>query len=44
LDANGDIIHTVDFRSVYATILEKWLQVDDAVILNKSFSKLDFIH
>jgi uncharacterized protein (DUF1501 family) len=44
LDANGDIIHTVDFRSVYATILEKWLQVDDAVILNKSFSKLDFIN
>jgi uncharacterized protein (DUF1501 family) len=44
LDANGDIIHTVDFRSVYATILEKWLQVDDEVILNKSFSKLDFIN
>ena len=44
LDANGDIIHTVDFRSVYATILDKWLQVDDAVILNKSFSKLDFIN
>lgn len=44
LDANGDIIHTVDFRSVYATILEKWLQVDDAVILNKSFGKLDFIN
>lgn len=43
LDANGDIIHTVDFRSVYATILDKWLQVDDKVILNKSFSKLDFI-
>ena len=44
LDANGDIIHTVDFRSVYATILEKWLRVDDAVILNKSFGKLDFIN
>ena len=44
LDANGDIIHTVDFRSVYATILDKWLQVDDAIILNKSFSKLDLIN
>jgi uncharacterized protein (DUF1501 family) len=43
LDNNGDLIHTVDFRSVYATILDKWLQVDDASILNKSFSKLDFI-
>jgi uncharacterized protein (DUF1501 family) len=43
LDNNGDLIHTVDFRSVYATILDKWLEVDDASILNKSFSKLDFI-
>ena len=43
LDTNGDLIHTVDFRSVYATILDKWLQVDDASILNKSFSKLNFI-
>ena len=43
LDTNGDLIHTLDFRSVYATILDKWLQVDDASILNKSFSKLDFI-
>lgn len=43
LDNNGDIIHTVDFRAVYATILDKWLHVDDASILNKSFSKLDFI-
>jgi uncharacterized protein (DUF1501 family) len=43
LDTNGDLIHTVDFRSVYATILDKWLQVNDASILNKSFSKLNFI-
>ena len=43
LDNNGDLIHTVDFRSVYATILDKWLQVDDVLILNKSFNKLDFI-
>ncbi len=43
LDKNRDLIHSIDFRSVYATILDKWLQVDDASILNKSFSKLDFI-
>ena len=43
LDKNGDIMHTVDFRSIYATILDKWLAVDDAKILNKSFSKLNFI-
>lgn len=43
LDKNGDIKYTVDFRSIYATILDKWLEVDDATILNKSFSKLGFI-
>lgn len=43
LDKNGDLIYTVDFRSIYATILDKWLQVDDASILNKSFKKLQFI-
>lgn len=43
LDKNRDLIHSIDFRSVYATILDKWLQVDDASILNKSFSKLNFI-
>lgn len=43
LDANGDIVHSIDFRSIYATILDKWLQVNDTKILNKSFSKLDFI-
>jgi uncharacterized protein (DUF1501 family) len=43
LDENGDIKYTVDFRTIYATILETWLEVDDATILNKSYSKLDFI-
>tara|TARA_R110002126_G_scaffold142037_1_gene287495 strand:+ start:13873 stop:15063 length:1191 start_codon:yes stop_codon:yes gene_type:complete len=43
LDNNGDLVHTIDFRTVYATILDKWLQVDDTAILNKSFRKLHFI-
>ena len=43
LDGNGDLKYAVDFRSIYATILDKWLQVDDESILDKSFSKLDFI-
>lgn len=43
LDINGDLIHTVDFRSVYATILNRWLEVDDKSVLDKSFNKLDFI-
>lgn len=43
LDKNGDLKYTVDFREVYATILNNWMEVDDTKILNKSFSKLDFI-
>lgn len=43
LDQNGDLIYTVDFRSIYATILSNWLQVNDKKILHKSFSKLDFV-
>jgi uncharacterized protein (DUF1501 family) len=43
LDKNGDLKYTVDFREIYATVLDKWLEVDDQTILNKSFSKLDFI-
>ncbi len=43
LDENGDLIYTIDFRSIYSTILDKWLEVDDKTILNKSFDKLDFI-
>ena len=43
LDKNGDIKYKVDFREVYATILNNWLKVDDEKVLNKSFSKLNFI-
>ena len=43
LDENGDLKYSVDFRTIYATILNKWLGVDDKTILNNYFSKLDFI-
>ncbi len=43
LDKNGDLKYTVDFRSIYATILNKWLEVNDKSILNDSFNTLDFI-
>ena len=43
LDANGDIRYTIDFRSVYATILSNWLAVDDERILNDKFVKLNLI-
>jgi len=43
LDTNGDIKYSVDFRSIYATILGDWLKVDDENILNRNFKKLTFI-
>ena len=43
LDANKDIKFSVDFRNIYATLLDKWLEVDATTILNKQFNSLDFI-
>lgn len=39
----GDLIHTLDFRSVYATVLDRWLQADADRILGKSFARLDLV-
>ncbi|HTF19741.1 MAG TPA: DUF1501 domain-containing protein [Chryseolinea sp.] len=39
----GDLIHRVDFRSIYATILDKWLEVPSVRILKQSFTPTDFI-
>lgn len=41
--ADGDLKHTVDFRNVYATILNKWLGVADKKILGNNFKQMDFI-
>ena len=43
LDGNGDLKYTVDFRSIYATILNTWLAVEDNKVLRKPFPKLNFI-
>ncbi len=37
---NGDLKYNIDFRSVYASILEDWLSADSKVILEKSYRKL----
>lgn len=39
----GDLIHKVDFRQVYATILQNWLGTDHEVVLGKKFTLLDFV-
>ncbi|MDH7444577.1 DUF1501 domain-containing protein [Aquimarina sp. 2201CG14-23] len=43
LDKNGDIKYSVDFRSIYASILHNWLDVNDQEILNTNFKNLGFI-
>lgn len=39
----GDLKHTVDFKSVYATVLNRWLGADDAAILGKPYEKFKFV-
>ena len=40
---DGDLVHTLDFRQVYATVLERWLETGAEGILGKKFGLLDFI-
>ncbi len=40
---DGDIPFTVDFRSIYATILQDWLGADDKKILRKKYDKLQLV-
>ena len=39
----GDLKHTVDFRQVYATVLEDWFEVDAKPVLGRNFDTLDLI-
>lgn len=39
----GDLVHTVDFRKVYATVLEDWLRTKSAPILGKDYGRLGFM-
>jgi uncharacterized protein (DUF1501 family) len=40
---DGDLKHKVDFKQVYATVLNQWLGADDASILGARYEKLTFI-
>jgi uncharacterized protein (DUF1501 family) len=42
LDA-GDLKHHTDFRSLYATLLDQWLNVDSKVVLGGQFSHVDLV-
>ncbi|UAY52345.1 DUF1501 domain-containing protein [Ferruginibacter albus] len=39
----GDLKYKMDFKNVYATVLNKWLNADDASILGKQYELLNFI-
>ncbi|MBC2844066.1 DUF1501 domain-containing protein [Winogradskyella flava] len=43
LDTNGDLKYEIDFRSVYATILSKWMNVSTKGIINSKQEVLHFI-
>ncbi|HEX5614556.1 MAG TPA: DUF1501 domain-containing protein [Acidimicrobiia bacterium] len=41
LDNHGNLRTHVDFRSVYATVLSRWLGADDVEVLGHSYAPLD---
>jgi uncharacterized protein (DUF1501 family) len=43
LDSAGNMKFTVDFRAVYATILDKWLGADSRTILGSSYENVGFL-
>ena len=43
LDGNGNLPFAVDFRSMYATIINQWWGQDSTKILNAKFAPVDFL-
>lgn len=39
----GDLTYKVDFRKIYSTILEKWLNTDPTPVMGTHFDSLNFI-
>lgn len=37
----GDLKFSVDYRSLYSTVLERWLEVDPALVLDQQYPRLD---
>ena len=40
---DGDLKYSVDFRNLYATLLNKWLGADDVAILGRKFEMMPFV-
>ena len=41
--SEGDLAYTTDFRSTYATILDRWLGLDPDPIVHGQFEQFDFV-
>jgi uncharacterized protein (DUF1501 family) len=41
---DGDLIHTVDFRSVYSSVLRTWLEADPRTVLGGDYEELGFLN
>jgi uncharacterized protein (DUF1501 family) len=41
--SQGDLKHHTDFRSVYATILDNWLDISSQSVLGHKFPAVDFV-
>jgi uncharacterized protein (DUF1501 family) len=43
LDAQGNLGFAIDFRTIYATVLEQWWQLDSRAVLGERFAPLPFL-
>lgn len=43
VEKNGDLTYSTDFRSVYATVLDQWLEADANSILGANHPRLSFL-
>lgn len=43
LDAFGNLLHTTDFRSVYATVLDRWLGAPSTAVLGDNYGEQNFL-
>jgi len=43
LDANGNLKYTTDFRSIYATVLDRWMGASSKDVLGGSFGAQNFL-
>ncbi|MCW5520730.1 DUF1501 domain-containing protein [Aureitalea sp. L0-47] len=43
LDKNGDLIYEIDFRRIYANIMDNWLDVPSTTLLNEAHAPLNIV-